>query len=190
MHAFHISARASVKHEDREIEFHDLRDSLEIAVSLMLIGGKRGVLDLGPRSCETIGREILETLHQVDQVEVREDEGCEAIVTRTPVKPQIVTVCGSTKFKNETIEVVQTLTSEGHLVLAVGFFGHADKIEMEPSLKEHLDQLHLRKIDASDWIYVVNPGGYIGSSTANEIEHAHSIGIPVIYLETPEHVPA
>jgi predicted phosphodiesterase len=42
--------------------------------------------------------------------------------------------------------------------------------------------MHLRKIDLSDEIYVINPGGYTGYSTSNEIEYATSPSKPVRYL--------
>ena len=46
-----------------------------------------------------------------------------------------------------------------------------------------LDDMHKRKIDMADEIFVINKGGYIGESTRSEIEYAKSIGKPVRYLE-------
>jgi hypothetical protein len=46
-----------------------------------------------------------------------------------------------------------------------------------------LDDMHLRKIDLADEIFVINPGGYIGSSTKSEIEYAMESGKSVRYLE-------
>lgn len=46
-----------------------------------------------------------------------------------------------------------------------------------------LDEMHLRKIDLADEIFVINVGGYIGSSTKNEIEYAISTNKQVKYLE-------
>ena len=46
-----------------------------------------------------------------------------------------------------------------------------------------LDDMHKRKIDMADEIFVINVGGYIGSSTRSEIEYAHATGKPVRYLE-------
>ena len=45
-----------------------------------------------------------------------------------------------------------------------------------------LDDMHLRKIDLADEIFVVNPGGYIGSSTRREIDYAQSTGKDVRYI--------
>lgn len=46
-----------------------------------------------------------------------------------------------------------------------------------------LDDMHKRKIDMADEIFVINVGGYIGSSTKSEIEYAESQGRVVRYLE-------
>lgn len=46
-----------------------------------------------------------------------------------------------------------------------------------------LDDMHKRKIDMADEIFVVNVGGYIGPSTRSEIEYAIVHGKPVRYLE-------
>ena len=49
--------------------------------------------------------------------------------------------------------------------------------------KEMLDDMHKRKIDMADSIYVINVGGYIGQSTRSEIEYAKANGKEVHYLE-------
>ena len=49
-----------------------------------------------------------------------------------------------------------------------------------------LDDMHKRKIDMADEIYVINVGGYIGSSTRSEIEYAKATGKGVRYLEEVE----
>jgi hypothetical protein len=46
-----------------------------------------------------------------------------------------------------------------------------------------LDELHLRKIEMADSVYVVNHDGYIGERTAFEIEYAKELGKPIAYLE-------
>lgn len=38
----------------------------------------------------------------------------------------------------------------------------------------------------SDAIYVINVGGYVGSSTKSEIDYAKSLGKEVLYLEPIE----
>lgn len=46
-----------------------------------------------------------------------------------------------------------------------------------------LDDMHLRKIDMAEEIFVINVGGYIGQSTRNEIAYAHALGKAIRYLE-------
>ena len=48
--------------------------------------------------------------------------------------------------------------------------------------KEMLVEMHKRKIDLADEIFVINVGGYIGSSTKSEIEYAVKTNKPVKYL--------
>lgn len=99
-------------------------------------------------------------------------------------KYEVVTLCGSTRFKNEFFEVQKRLTLEGKIVLSVGFFGHSDDQEVwNPGTKEMLDDMHKRKIDIADSIFVINKDGYIGSSTKSEIEYAIQTGKAVHYLE-------
>jgi hypothetical protein len=46
-----------------------------------------------------------------------------------------------------------------------------------------LDDMHKRKIDMADEIFVISVNGYIGSSTRSEIEYALKTGKKVSYLE-------
>lgn len=105
---------------------------------------------------------------------------------------KVVTLCGSTRFKDEFIETMKKLTLSGILVLSVGAFGHSgDNEALSEDVKEMLNDMHKRKIDMADEIFVVNKNGYIGSSTRSEIEYAIQTGKKVNYLEpviTKEHV--
>jgi hypothetical protein len=97
---------------------------------------------------------------------------------------KIVTLCGSTRFKDEFMENMKRLTLSGVLVLSVGAFGHSGDTEVwTEGTKAMLDDMHKRKIDLSDEIFVINKGGYIGSSTRSEIEYAIATGKKVSYLE-------
>lgn len=99
-------------------------------------------------------------------------------------KYKVVTLCGSTRFKDEFIEAQARLTLEGYIVLSVCIYGHEDKdFKVDADQKRMLDNMHLRKIDLSDEILVINVGGYIGESTAKEIEYARKNGRLVRYLE-------
>jgi hypothetical protein len=98
-------------------------------------------------------------------------------------KYKIITLCGSTKFKDEFIAEQKRLTLEGNIVISVGLFGHSGDNEVwSESTKEMLDDMHKRKIDLADEIFVINVGGYIGSSTRSEIEYASKTGKLVSYL--------
>lgn len=100
-------------------------------------------------------------------------------------KYKVVTLCGSTRFKDAFMEAQKRLTLEGNIVISVGLFGHSGDNEVwTEGNKEMLDDMHLRKIDMSDEIFVINVGGYIGSSTQAEIAYADRTGKPVRYLET------
>ena len=46
-----------------------------------------------------------------------------------------------------------------------------------------LDDMHKRKIDMADEIFVINVGGYIGESTRSEIAYAEETGKKINYLE-------
>lgn len=104
---------------------------------------------------------------------------------------KVITLCGSTRFKDEYMEAQKRLTLEGNIVISVGLFGHSGDNEVWENMdegtltktKEMLDDMHKRKIDMADEIFVINVGGYIGSSTRSEIEYAEAAGKPVRYLE-------
>ena len=40
-------------------------------------------------------------------------------------KYEVVTLCGSTRFKEDFIKVQKELTLQGKIVISVGLFGHA-----------------------------------------------------------------
>ena len=98
-------------------------------------------------------------------------------------KYKVITLCGSTRFKDEFISEQKRLTLDGNIVISVGLFGHSGDPEV---WKEHtkimLDDMHKRKIDLADEIFVINVGGYIGESTRSEIEYAIKTNKPVYYL--------
>lgn len=101
-------------------------------------------------------------------------------------KYKVITLCGSTKFKDEFIKAQKQLTLEGNIIISVGMFGHADGEfgnVITPETKVMLDDIHKRKIDMSDEIYVINKNGYIGESTKGEIEYAIKTGKRINYLE-------
>ena len=99
-------------------------------------------------------------------------------------KYKVITLCGSTKFKEEYLDAQKRLTLEGNIVISVGLFGHSGDNEVwSEGTKAMLDDMHKRKIDMADEIFVINVGGYIGDSTRSEIEYAKSTGKGVKFLE-------
>ncbi|WP_395546874.1 MULTISPECIES: hypothetical protein [unclassified Lacrimispora] len=98
-------------------------------------------------------------------------------------KYKVVTLCGSTKFKEYFIEIQKALTLDGYIVISVGLFGHSGDDEVwTEGTKEMLDDMHKRKIDMADEIFVINVDGYIGESTRSEIEYAIKTGKVVRYM--------
>src|SRR5690606_28766113 len=77
-----------------------------------------------------------------------------------------VKVCliGSTRFREEFVEVNQELTRRGHLVYSVAFYKEPTKVDEHT--KEVLDLVHLQKISESDVVVLItDKEGYIGDST-------------------------
>ena len=97
---------------------------------------------------------------------------------------KVITLCGSTKFKDKFLEVQKDLTLKGNIVISVGLFGHSGDNEVwTEGTKEMLDDMHKRKIDLADEIFVINKNGYIGESTRSEIEYAIKTNKKVNYME-------
>ena len=97
---------------------------------------------------------------------------------------RVVTLCGSTRFREAFLREQKRLTLAGCIVLSVGLFGHSGDGEVfTEGTKEMLDDMHKRKIDMADGIFDINVGGYIGESTRSEIEYAMRTGKNVEYLE-------
>lgn len=97
-------------------------------------------------------------------------------------KYNVITLCGSIRFKNEFMKVQEELTLDGNIVFTPNFFNNL-KGEINAETKKMLDEMHRQKIDMSNEIYVINCGGYIGESTKSEIEYAKANGKKISYLE-------
>jgi hypothetical protein len=99
------------------------------------------------------------------------------------IKPIVVCLCGSTRFKTTYEAAMKAETLKGKIVLTVGLFGHLEGLDMNGTEKAMLDELHKRKIDLADEILVLNVGGYVGLSTATEIDYAKEHGKKIRYWE-------
>ena len=123
-------------------------------------------------------------LSHLDMYRVYCDQGCDLRL------PEIVVLCGSTRFVEAFAEANQRLTHQGKIVLTVGSFvrwqdepdPEAAYAELQ-SVKAMLDALHKRKIDLADRALILNVGGYIGETTRDEIAYAFHRGIPIEFLE-------
>lgn len=95
---------------------------------------------------------------------------------------KIVTLCGSTKLKDEFMEAAKEYTLQKCIVLMPNVFGHSGDVITDEQ-KEMLDDLHKVKIDMCDEVIVLRRDGYIGTSTASEIDYAKVNNKPVIFKE-------
>lgn len=104
-------------------------------------------------------------------------------------RPKIVCLCGSTKFREEfeTANFLETI--RGHIVLSVGCYMHADSVKISPKDKRELVQLHFRKIELADEIFVISRDRYVGLSTCDEIGYAMALGKPVRWFEDENRTP-
>ncbi|WP_037868834.1 hypothetical protein [Streptomyces sp. SPB074] len=98
-------------------------------------------------------------------------------------RPEIVCVCGSTRFAEEMDAAGRELALAGIIVLAPVVLPRAGDRPVSEERKRALGALHLRKIDLADRVLVVNPGGYVGASTRREIAHARATGKPVTFTD-------
>lgn len=97
-------------------------------------------------------------------------------------RPEIVCICGSTRFADDMLAANRDLTLAGAIVLAPGVFVHGEAAgRITDDQKAALDALHLRKIDLADRVLVINTGGYIGESTSREIAYARATGKPITF---------
>jgi len=104
-------------------------------------------------------------------------------------RPTVVCICGSTRFYDAWQKAIYDETMKGNITLQVGFYHHADplshgqEVGCSPEQKIMLDELHKRKIDLADEIFVLNVNGYIGDSTRSEIRYARDHGKLIRFLE-------
>lgn len=109
--------------------------------------------------------------------------------TREEPRPNIVCLCGSSRFIERFAVMMWEFEKEGRIALGLHYLPQSyttkesHQAEHE-GVAEAMDELHLRKIDLADTVFVINVGGYIGDSTRREIAYAEKAGKPIAYLET------
>lgn len=107
--------------------------------------------------------------------------------------PEIVCLCGSTRFWELFRDHGLRLTLENKIVLSIGVNAPDSMVLANPETEEGknqkamLDELHKRKIDIADRIFVLNKDQYIGTSTAGEIAYAVALGKTIDWLEEPNY---
>lgn len=105
------------------------------------------------------------------------------------MKPKIICLCGSSRFV-ETMAVLAWVFERDEGVITLGLHllppwytpEESHRAEKE-NVTDKMDELHLRKIDLADEVFVVNLNGYIGEGTKREIEYAEKQGKTVRFLE-------
>lgn len=116
----------------------------------------------------------------------------DVLATDTLSRPEIVCLCGSTRYHEHFQRANYALTMAGKIVLSVGFYpdaldaAHGEHHGCTREQKVKVDELHLRKIDLADSVLVLNVDGYIGSSTIREIAYTLHTKKPVRFLEEQE----
>lgn len=96
---------------------------------------------------------------------------------------KVITLCGSSKFKEDFDRVNEELTMKGNVLFSLGVFAHSKGIELSDEQVELLKKIHFQKIDMSDTIYVINKGLYYGHSTKLEIDYAMAKGKEILFME-------
>ena len=97
----------------------------------------------------------------------------------------IITLCGSTQFKEDYIEMCRQLEYNGHTVLTGCTFTHADNLELSPEERIHLDNAQKHRISICDAIFVINKDNYIGENTYSDIDWAQRNKKEVYFLVNP-----
>lgn len=105
-------------------------------------------------------------------------------------RPKIICLSGSSRFIESFAVIAWEFEKAGNITVGLHYLPPSYSQEHIPDhLAEHegvakrMDELHLRKIDLADEVFVINVNGYIGESTSREIDYATKLGKPIKYLE-------
>lgn len=116
--------------------------------------------------------------------------------TKINRRPKVVTICGSSRFCDIMAVVAWLLERDEHAI-AMGLHllpywysqeNIPDHLAEHEGVANEMNELHLRKIDLSDEIFVCDVNGYIGESTTREIEYAESLNMVRIRYLTQDKV--
>lgn len=104
-------------------------------------------------------------------------------------RPKIICICGSSRFVAEMAILRWELEKGGNIItlglhlLPFDYIKVKDHAAEAEGIADIMDELHLRKIDLADEVFIFNKDGYIGESTHNEINYAMKSGKPIKYLK-------
>jgi hypothetical protein len=101
--------------------------------------------------------------------------------------PKVIVLCGSSRFVDVMAVCAWLLEkNEGAIVMGLHLLpawyseeSIPDHLAEHEGVAEQMDELHLRKIDMADEVFVVNVKHYIGDSTTREVEYAKDKGVPI-----------
>ena len=125
--------------------------------------------------------ELLEEIAKIESKELYPSE-----VNKT----KIITLCGSSKYCDLMAVCAWFLERNEHVItmglhlLPSWYCTVPDHLAEHENCADEMDELHKRKIDISDEIFVVNFQDYIGSSTRGEIKYAEKLNKPIRYYNT------
>lgn len=93
---------------------------------------------------------------------------------------KIITLCGSLKFQKEMMKIAQSQALEGICVLTPTY-PVLKNIDITDKQLNYFKEEHIKRIELSDAILVVDVNNYIGESTNIEIEYAKKLDKEIIY---------
>ena len=93
-----------------------------------------------------------------------------------------ITIVGSLKFKDLIIKTYNSLSLNGHIVYLPVLYDKSESYNFSDNTLKKLKELHKKKIEESDAIFVINKCGYVGESTKEEIDYAKQLGKEINYM--------
>lgn len=105
-------------------------------------------------------------------------------------QPQLICLCGSSRFVDTMAVLAWNFEKDGAITMGLHllpswYTDQTDHQAEHEGVADQMNELHLRKIDMCDFVFVVNVDGYIGEDTAREIVYATKHEKPIKYLHPP-----
>lgn len=94
-----------------------------------------------------------------------------------------ITISSSLRFKEQVRKVISELETLGIEGLFPNLDSGLSKDNLTPEVMKRLEDEHFQAVDSSDALYVVDPGGYVGTLVSVEIGYARGKGKPVYFSE-------